>query len=88
VDKIIRKSPAPSGKGQQESSSFLKKRTKKLLPCWLTRQVTMVRTVGRKSFLVLFFKKEQLSSRLLSFAGRWLHSVLASNIASAPSVGF
>jgi hypothetical protein len=33
VDKIIRKSPAFSSKGQQGSSSFLKKRTKKLLPC-------------------------------------------------------
>jgi hypothetical protein len=28
VDKIIRKSPVPSGKGQQESSSFLKKSKK------------------------------------------------------------
>jgi hypothetical protein len=88
VDKIRRKSPAPSGKGQQESSSFLKKRTKKLLLFWLTRQITLVRTVERKGFLVLFFKKELLSSRLLPFAGRSLHSVLASNTSLASSVGF
>jgi hypothetical protein len=47
-----------------------------------------VRTVERKSFLVLFFKKELLPSRLLPFAGRTLHFDLANNIAWAPSVGF
>jgi hypothetical protein len=66
----------------------LEKRTKELLPCWLTRQATSVRTVERKSFLVLFFKKELLPSRLLPFAGRTLQSDLANNIAWAPSVGF
>jgi hypothetical protein len=56
-------------KGQQESSSFLKKRTKNLL-------LASVRTsrIGRvnqttKSLLVLFFRKELLASRLLSFGG-------------------
>jgi len=88
LDKIIRKSPAPLGKGQQESSSFLKKRTKKLLLCWLTRPARSVRIPKRKSFLVLFFKKELLPSRPLSFAGRTPHSDLANNIAWAPSAGF
>jgi hypothetical protein len=43
------------------SSSFLKKRTKKLLPVW----AEPVRRVGSqtiKSFLLLFFKKEVLPS--------------------------
>jgi len=88
VDKIIRESLAPSGKGQQGSSSFLKKRTKKLLLCWLTRQATLVRTVERKSFLVLFFKKELLPLRLLLVAGCMLHFDLANNIAWKPNVGF
>jgi hypothetical protein len=47
--------------GQQGSSSFLKKRTKKLLLCWLTRQARLATTNEIKSFLVLFFKKELLA---------------------------
>jgi len=88
VDKIIRKSPAPSRKGQQESSSFLKKRTKKLLLCWLTQRATLVRTVERKSFLVLFFKKELLPSSLLSFYCFTLQFDLVNNVGWAPNVGF
>jgi hypothetical protein len=42
------------------SSSFLKKRTKKLLLDCLTRQQRSVSTKQSKSFLVLFFKKELL----------------------------
>jgi hypothetical protein len=49
---------------KQGSSSFLKKRTKRLLICWLTR---LARIEESKSFLVLFFKKELLSWRLPSF---------------------
>jgi hypothetical protein len=44
------------------SSSFLKKRTKKLLLDWLTRKPRSTRTKSSKSFLVLFFKKELLPS--------------------------
>jgi hypothetical protein len=43
----------------------LKKRTKKLLVCWLTRSERPPRTEESKSFLVLFFKKELLPSCLL-----------------------
>jgi hypothetical protein len=39
------------------SSSFLKKSTKKLLPCSPDRSTG---TPGSKSFLVLFFEKELL----------------------------
>jgi hypothetical protein len=46
--------------GKQGSRSFLKKRTKKLLSGWLTRLIRPARTKSRKSFLVLFFKKELL----------------------------
>jgi hypothetical protein len=88
VDKTIRKSPAPSDEGRQESSSFLKKRTKQLLLCWLTRQARSVRTVESKSFLVLFFKKELLSSHLRPFAHRALHFDLENKIAWVPSAGF
>jgi hypothetical protein len=45
---------------KKASSSFLKKRTKKLLFCWFTRQERSTRTETSKSFLVLFFKKELL----------------------------
>jgi len=45
---------------RQGSSSFLKKRTKKLLFCWLTRPVRTVRDASEQKFLVLFFKKELL----------------------------
>jgi len=57
------------GKGQQGSSSFLKKRTKKLL---LLGGGTEAQFLARpseassKSFLVLFFKKEILPSHLPS----------------------
>jgi hypothetical protein len=44
---------------KQGSSSFLKKRTKKLLP---PRLVRLARVPTIKSFLVLFFKKELLPS--------------------------
>jgi hypothetical protein len=54
---------------KQGSISFLKKRNKKLLLCWLTRQERSARTETSKSFLVLFFKKELLSLRLPSFSG-------------------
>jgi hypothetical protein len=47
---------------KEGSSSFLKKRTKKLLFDWLTRQKRSVRFEMSKSFLVLFFKKELLPS--------------------------
>ena len=53
------------GKAEKRSSSFLKQRTKKLLLCWLTRWLRLARTEAGKSFLVLFFKKELLLSRLL-----------------------
>jgi hypothetical protein len=43
-------------------SSFLKKRSKKLLTSW--REAAATRTPQSKSFLVLFFKKELLSSSL------------------------
>jgi hypothetical protein len=48
---------------KQGSSSFLKKRTKKLLiiACsYVPRHVASVRPATDKSFLVLFFKKELL----------------------------
>jgi hypothetical protein len=57
---------------QQESSSFLKKRTKKLFIQWLTRLIRSVRTEENKSFLVLFFKKELLPSHLACFGGESL----------------
>jgi hypothetical protein len=47
---------------KEESSSFLKKRTKKLLVLEIRHAST--RTPKRKSFLVLFFKKELLFFRL------------------------
>jgi len=47
---------------KEGSSSFLKKRTKKLLFVWLTLQI---RSETSKSFLVLFFKKELLPSSLV-----------------------
>jgi hypothetical protein len=47
-------------RAKQESSSFLKKRTKKLRLDWLTRFVRLARNEESKSFLVLFFKKELL----------------------------
>jgi hypothetical protein len=49
-------------KGKEESRSFLKKRTKKLLLDWLTRGTRSVLTETNKRFLVLFFKKELLPS--------------------------
>jgi hypothetical protein len=49
---------------KQGSISFLKKRNKKLLLAWLTRLIRPARTGSSKSFLVLFFKKELLSSCL------------------------
>jgi len=60
VDKIFRTSPAFSNKGQQGSSSFLKKRTKKLLLAAV--RTGRIRRVNRwrKSLLVLFFRKELL----------------------------
>jgi hypothetical protein len=50
---------------QKSKSSFLKKRTKKLLPVAArTRvdQVTSMWTARGESFLLLFFKKEGLAS--------------------------
>jgi hypothetical protein len=53
-------------KSQEGSSSFLKKRTKKLL-LDLVRTVRVARVNQRnKSFLVLFFKKELLPSCFLT----------------------
>jgi hypothetical protein len=46
---------------EEGSISFLKKRNKKLLLCWLTWLVSSMRNAAGKSFLVLFFKKELLS---------------------------
>jgi chromosome segregation ATPase len=46
---------------KEASSSFLKKRTKKLLLVWLTRGLRLARQQTSKSFLVLFFKKELLA---------------------------
>jgi hypothetical protein len=48
----------------KESGSFLKKRTKKLLPVGAR---TAVHAPMDKSFLVLFFKKEPLSCFLSPF---------------------
>jgi hypothetical protein len=43
-------------------SSFLKKRTKKLLSVWFSGALAVVRTqTTDKSFLLLFFKKEALA---------------------------
>jgi hypothetical protein len=53
---------------KQGSSSFLKKRTKRLLLCRLMRLIRLARIETSKSFLVLFFKKELLSWRLPSLA--------------------
>jgi hypothetical protein len=52
-----------SGRQSQaaEGTSFLKKRSKKLLSIWL-RPYRRSRSQVRKSFLVLFFKKELLPS--------------------------
>jgi hypothetical protein len=58
---------SPPCRKQKESSSFLKKRTKKLLRlAWPTlgTQRGDSRVAMEKSFLVLFFKKEHLSSFL------------------------
>jgi hypothetical protein len=66
TDKILKPAPARVGSdipAKQGSSSFLKKRTKKLLLCWLTRPARSVRMLKNKSFLVLFFKKELLPLR-------------------------
>jgi hypothetical protein len=46
---------------EKDSTSFLKKRSKKLLLVG-TRAKRLARVPGSKSFLVLFFKKELLSS--------------------------
>jgi hypothetical protein len=47
-------------------TSFLKKRSKKLLHVWL-RLLRIGSAQTRKSFLVLFFKKELLASLSLSW---------------------
>ena len=87
VDKIIRKSPACSRKGQQGSSSFLKKRTKKLLLSLVRADRACRVNQQDKSFLVLFFKKELLPcAHFLSRLNTSLRS--ANRIARAPSVGF
>jgi hypothetical protein len=61
-----------SAKGRQRSSSFLKK-NQKTFDCAARIRGKSGASVGRgagsKSFLVLFFKKELLPSRLLSFGG-------------------
>ncbi len=51
----------------EESSSFLKKRTKKLLLLW--RALPTQRATASKSFLLLFFKKEALAFLLLAGCG-------------------
>jgi hypothetical protein len=54
--------------GEEARTSFLKKRSKKLLrlrPCRQADTVRTTRTARSKSFLVLFFKKEPLPSPLL-----------------------
>jgi hypothetical protein len=50
-------------RGKEGSSSFLKKRTKKLLSVWFTRVFRRIRTSSSKSFLVLFFKKGNCPGR-------------------------
>ena len=57
----MRESPARSGQGQQGSSSFLKKRTKKLLLAAVRGDLACRAHQQSKGFLVLFFKKELLS---------------------------
>jgi hypothetical protein len=47
---------------KEGSSSFLKKRTKKILLCYVMRPARSARIPKNKSFLVLFFKKELLSA--------------------------
>ncbi len=53
---------------KQGSSSFLKKKTKRLLLCWLMRLIRLARIKESKSFLVLFFKKELLFGACLPLA--------------------
>jgi hypothetical protein len=55
-----------TGKRATESGSFLKKRTKKLLTVW-GEPVRGDRRQVCKSFLLLFFKKEDLVSACLCF---------------------
>jgi len=58
--------------GKQGSISFLKKRNKKLLNVAFgndARCLASMCAARNKSFLVLFFKKELLSSHLPSFDG-------------------
>jgi hypothetical protein len=64
---------------QEASSSFLKKRTKKLFPNGVRGPIRRMPVV--KSFLVLFFKKELLASFLLVFACTWMAQ-------SGPAVSF
>jgi hypothetical protein len=54
--------PHPAARGKQERRSFLKKRTKKLLV--LSPEDGAPPRPYSKSFLLLFFKKEALSSCL------------------------
>jgi hypothetical protein len=49
-----------SGKDEEGSGSFLKKRTKKLLRVW-AEPIRKGRSQTDKSFLLLFFKKEDSS---------------------------
>jgi len=69
---------------RQGSSSFLKKRTKKLLPYWLTRPARSVRIPKSKSFLVLFFKKELLPFSLLAAATSTTPAVAQENLPKPP----
>jgi hypothetical protein len=54
----------------QEGSSFLKKRTKKLLSFWRVRvgSVRFPQAPISKSFLLLFFKKEVLFPNAFTFS--------------------
>jgi hypothetical protein len=57
---------ATDTRAKQGSISFLKKRNKKLLLCWLKRPRRSSWAEISKSFLVLFFKKELLPLRLVA----------------------
>jgi len=54
------------GRQVQRKQFFFEKKNQKTFALWLTRQARVAGTKENKSFLVLFFKKELLVSRLLS----------------------
>jgi hypothetical protein len=59
---------SPPTRQGKASSSFLKKRTKKLLSVWFAGAPAVVPTQATdKSFLLLFFKKEVLALSFFCF---------------------